>query len=78
MAIHWVSQTLDVLEEEIEIVYYIRHNPNAVSSFQVTTEPIALQYRTRTRRFENMDGYLTVIIVFYETDPDIQVTLSWT
>ena len=68
---------LDIQEEETEIIYYIRHDPDAVLSFQVTTELITLRYRTRTQRFEVEDEYITVIVIFYVTNPDVQVSLSW-
>ena len=78
MVIHWVSQTLDMQGEETEIVYYICHDLEVDLSFQITREPLVLQYRTRTQRFEFTNGYLTTITVFHETTPDVRVTLIWT
>ena len=75
MAIIWVAETYGVLEDETEIVYYIRHDADAELSFRVVTEPIAIGYRTYTERLDFLDGCLTVFTVVHETTPGVRVSL---
>ena len=76
MAIHCVAHTLNLHGEDTEIVYYILNDEDADLSFQISIELIAIKYRTCTQSFEFADGYLTTITVFYETTPNVRVTLS--
>ena len=78
MAIHWTTQTYDVEEDETKVLYFVRHDADAILSFRVSVEPMVIGYRTYTERIDFMNGCLTVFAVIHETAPDVRVSLVWT
>ena len=47
---------LNVEGNEIEIMYYIRHDPDIDLSFRVAMIPIAVKYHTHMMRINFSDG----------------------
>ena len=76
MATMWIAQSLDVLVEETEIMYFICHDPDAKLSFRISVDSIATEYCTSTTTSDFLDGCLTVIIVTFETQVGVPVTLA--
>ena len=78
MAIMWIAMTYSVDRQEKEVHFYIRHNVDAVLSFRVALEPIAVDYHTHTDREDFTDGCLMIITVMHVTTSGVCVSLTWT
>ena len=78
MSIHWVAMTYDVVESETVVHYIIRHDFDAILSWKVLLEPIAVNFCTHTYREDFQDGCLTVVTVMYaiSTPPESEFLLS--
>ena len=55
MVILWTATTYEVDGPEIEVHFFIRHNADAVLSFRVVLELIAIDYHMHTERQDFAD-----------------------
>ena len=78
MTIHWIAMTYDVVVEETEVHYFIRHDANAIVSLRVSSELIVVVYHMHTERQDFLDGCIMVMIVTYATKTGVRVSLIWT
>ena len=76
MAIMWM--TYDVDELETEVYFFIHHDVDAVLSFRVALNPIAVDYHIYTERQDFIDGCLMVITVTYTITIEVWVSLTRT
>ena len=70
--------TFEVDGAKIEVHYFICHDAEAILSFQVSLEPIMLEYHTHIERQDFLDGCLTLVTVMHATTLGVQVSLTWT
>ena len=70
--------TLNVEDNETIVRYIIRHDADAILSWRVSLELIAVDFRTHTDREDFLDNCLTIVTVAYATNPRVRVSLVWT
>ena len=77
MAVQWTTMTSEITAAETLVRYTICHDMDAKFTFRVTVELMGATVHISLIKEDYMGDMCTIVRVYYITDLDIQVSMTW-